>query len=247
MARVVFRFYEELNDFLPARDRKRDLCVDFKPPVPVGHLIETLRVPHTEIELILANGRSVDLSYRPCDGDRIGVYPMFESLDVAPLVRLRPRPLRDMRFIADAHLGRLARWLRLLGFDSLFSPGWRDSDLVERALRERRVVLTRDRALLMSASVTHGCYVRPLRLADQLAYLVGRLDLCGSIRPFTRCMVCNGLVAPVVADEVWHLLPPGVRREQQQFWRCGGCGRPYWKGSHFRRLEWEVRRLCPRA
>jgi len=245
MSRAVFRFYEELNDFLPPERRKRDLVVSFDPPVPVRHLIETLGVPHTEIELILADGRSVDLAYRPGDGERISVYPVFESLDVSPLLRLRSQPLRQIRFIADAHLGRLARRLRLLGFDTLFAPHPEDAALVETAGRERRILLTRDRALLMHAALTHGCYVRPGTVNEQLRYLVGRLDLCRSTRPFTRCMVCNGLLAPVAREAVLELLPPAVRRDQDRFWRCGGCGRAYWQGSHFRALARELARICP--
>ncbi len=247
MSRVVFRFYEELNDFLPPERRKRDLVVAFEPPVPVRHLIEALGVPHTEIEVILADGRSVDLAYRPGDGERISVYPVFESLDVSPLLRLRPYPLREIRFVADAHLGKLARRLRLLGFDTLLAPHPQDAELVEMARRERRILLTRDRALLMHAALTHGCYIRPRGIAEQLAYVVERLDLCRSIRPFTRCMVCNGLLAPVSRDAVLRLLPPAVCRDQERFWRCGGCRRVYWQGSHFRALARELETLCPGA
>lgn len=118
---ITLRFYEELNDFLPIACRKQPFEQCLKPSQTIKHLIENLGVPHTEVEIILANGCSVGFDYQPVDGDRISVYPMFEGLDVTPLLKLRPAPLRDPRFLADAHLGKLARYLRLCGFDCLFS------------------------------------------------------------------------------------------------------------------------------
>ncbi|MGD2081933.1 MAG: Mut7-C RNAse domain-containing protein [Chromatiales bacterium] len=247
MSIALFRFYEELNDFLPAGQRKRDIQVSFDPPVPVRHLIETLGVPHTEVELILANGESVGLDHPVRPGERISVYPVFEALDVTPLLRVRSRPLREPRFLADAHLGKLARWLRLMGFDTAFDPRSPDAELTARAVRDGRILLTRDRALLMRRELTHGCYVRQTGLGAQLEQLIRRLDLCRAIRPFTRCMRCNGLLRPAGRDEVAPLIPAGVLRRQDGFWRCGSCGQAYWRGSHFRRLASEVERLCGEA
>jgi uncharacterized protein with PIN domain len=237
MAKASIRFYEELNDFLPASRRKREIALEFSPPAPVRHLIETLGVPHTEVELILVNGRSVGLEQPLADGDRVSVYPMFEALDVTPLVRLRERPLRQVRFLVDAHLGRLARYLRLLGFDTLFYNDLGDQALVRLALDERRVLLTRDRALLMRRELTHGCYLRQGPPRAQLAALVERLDLYRQLRPFSRCMHCNGELAAVPKAEVATRLEPRTRRAFQRFWRCGDCGRVYWRGSHWERMQ----------
>jgi hypothetical protein len=128
---VTLRFYEELNDLLPEELRRKPFEYPVKPTQSIKHLIENLGVPHTEVEIILANGRSVGFDYLPADGDRISVYPMFERLDVTPLLRLRPAPLRHPRFLADAHLGKLARHLRLLGFDTLFFNDAGDDRLLE--------------------------------------------------------------------------------------------------------------------
>jgi len=241
MAKVVIRCYEELNDFLPAARRKRDRELEFVPPAPVRHLIETLGVPHTEVELILVNGVSVDLDYRVADGDRISVYPMFESLDVSPLLRLRQRPLRRVRLVVDSHLGRLARYLRLLGFDTLFHNDLGDPELARLAAQEGRILLTRDKALLMRREVTHGCYVREASPRQQLAALVRRLDLYREIRPFTRCMECNGRLRPVNKQQVAEQLPERTRELFHEFWQCLGCGRVYWQGSHFERMQALVR------
>jgi uncharacterized protein with PIN domain len=244
MAVATLRCYEELNDFLPHALRRCDIALSFDPPAPVRHLVETLGVPHTEIELVLRNGESVDLEARVDDGDRLAVYPVFESFDVAPLVRLRAAPLRDPQFLADAHLGRLARDLRLLGFDTTFANDLGDDELARRAAAEHRILLTRDRQLLMRREVTRGCYLRAARPEEQLAYLVRRLYLCRLVRPFTRCTACNTPVEPVGREIVAARLPPSVRRLHDHFWQCGGCGRVYWQGSHWRAMAGRIARLC---
>jgi uncharacterized protein with PIN domain len=237
MPSALFRFYEELNDFLPPQRRKRDIELAFEPPVPVRHLIENLGVPHTEVELILINGRSVGLEEPLRDGDRVSVYPLFEALDVTPLLRIRPHPLRDPRFIADAHLGKLAHYLRLLGFDTLFSNDAGDARLAALAALDGRVLLTRDRALLMHRRVHHGCYIRSIDPREQLLQVLRRLDLAGSIRPFTRCMECNGRLFRVEKQCIEADLPIGVARHYHRFWRCSDCARLYWQGHHYRAMR----------
>ncbi len=245
MAKATFRFYEELNDFLPADQRKRDLLLEFEPPAPVRHLIETFGVPHTEVEIVLLNGVSVDLDQRIGDGDRVSVYPMFESLDVTPLLRLRPTPLRQPRFIVDAHLGRLARYLRMLGFDTLFENDPGDRELARRSREEGRILLTGDRALLMHRAVTHGCYIRSRRPRHQLQYLIARLDLCRMLQPFSRCMECNGLLRQRNKAEVFTRLPARVGLTRSEFYCCADCDKVYWKGSHFRHMGVLIEELCP--
>lgn len=246
MALATLRFYEELNDFLPAEKRKRDIRVEFQPPVPVRHLIESLGVPHTEVEIILVNGESVGLDQPLSDQDRVSVYPMFESMDVTPLLRLREHPLRNPqpRFLADAHLGRLAGYLRMLGFDTLFEVESPDQALAALASREERILLTRDRALLMHRVISHGCYVRAVRPREQLSYLLSRLDLCPLIRPFTRCIRCNRLLESVAKETVLMQLPPNVRVTRTEFRRCPECHRVYWKGGHYQRMRSLIDGLC---
>lgn len=241
--RVLFRFYEELNDFLPQEKHKRDIELRFEPPVPVRHLIETLGVPHTEVEVILANGVSVDLEHLLQDGDRVSVYPVFESLDVAPLLRIRQTPLRDPRFLADAHLGKLAHLLRMLGFDTLFFNDAGDPRLASLSSDQGRVLLTRDRALLMRRKVSHGCYIRSTDPREQLLQVLKRLDLGNMLRPFSRCMECNRLLQAVSESEVAAGLPKGVACHYNAFWRCTGCGRVYWKGHHYQAMQVWIEKL----
>ncbi|HVL55975.1 MAG TPA: Mut7-C RNAse domain-containing protein [Burkholderiaceae bacterium] len=237
MATARFRFYEELNDFLAPRHRRREFDHPTARAATVKHAIEALGVPHTEVELILVNGESVDFSTPVRDGDRISVYPMFESLDIAPLLRVRPQPLRVTRFVADAHLGALARLLRMCGFDARYDNGFTDDEVRRLAREERRIVLTRDRELLKARSVTHGCYVHSVEPAAQLREVLARLQLAGSLRPFSRCLHCNLELVPVPKRAVLAQLPEEVARTHDRFRRCDGCARVYWEGSHWRRMQ----------
>ena len=240
MSQVQLRFYEELNDFLPPELRKIAFSHELARRTSVKDLIESFGVPHTEVEVILANGRSVDFSYIAQAGDRISVYPMFESLDISPLIRLREKPLRDPRFVIDANLGQLARYLRLLGFDVLYRNSFTDREVARIASRERRIVLTRDRALLQHKIITRGYFVRAVKPREQVREILSRLDLYRDLRPFTRCLRCNGELEDVDKNAVLHQLEPKTKKYYHCFRRCKACGQAYWKGSHFNRME----KLC---
>jgi hypothetical protein len=172
---------------------------------------------------------------------------MFEGLDVTPLLRLRPVPLRHPRFLADAHLGKLARLLRLLGFDTLFFNDAGDRRLVEISIDERRILLSRDRALLMRREITHGCFVHAVKPTRQLEELIERLDLHRLAAPFTRCMECNGSLRRIDRADILAELPKRAGQLYTEFWRCSDCAKIYWKGSHYRRLARFVRALAPSA
>jgi uncharacterized protein len=236
-ATVTFRFYEELNDFLAPERRQQAFASRCPPRASVKHMIEALGVPHTEVELVLVNGESVAFDRLLVDGDRVAVYPVFEAFDVASLVRVRDHPLRETRFIADAHLGALAHLLRLFGFDTLYDNHFDDEEIARLASGEHRIVLTRDRGLLKRREITHGCYVRALPREDQLREVMGRLDLAASARPFTRCLQCNGLLRAADAQEVAERVPPAVLARHDRFARCDGCDRVYWEGTHWRRMS----------
>ena len=237
MSTVQFRFYEELNDFLPLQRRKVGFPHMFSGRNSIKDMIEALGVPHTEIDLILVNGRSVDFSYIVQDGDRISVYPVFECFDITPLLRLRPKPLRISRFILDVHLGRLARYLRLLGFDTLYRNDYDDAELARVAGRERRILLTRDRGLLKRNAITHGYYVRETNPRQQLQEVLARFDLYRAVRSFERCTRCNGLLASVAKEHILDRLEPDTLRCFDHFWICGGCRRIYWQGSHYEHMQ----------
>lgn len=235
--RATFRFYEELNDFLPEASRKRDVEIEIDRARSVKDAIESAGVPHPEVDLVVVDGRSVGFTHVLRGGERVAVYPMFESLDVAPLVRLRERPLRDPRFVADGHLGKLARHLRMAGFDTLWGADWDDDLIVERSLRERRAILTRDKAMLRRSEVERGYFVRAVASEAQLAEVVGRFQLEGAMSPFTRCRECNVPLEEVSRAAVLDRLPEKVRELYERFKRCPGCDRVYWEGTHFTRMR----------
>jgi uncharacterized protein with PIN domain len=168
---------------------------------------------------------------------------MFEALDIAPLVRLRPRPMRDPRFVADTHLGKLARHLRMAGFDTLYGTDWDDDRIVATSLGERRTILTRDRGMLRRREVERGYCVRAVESEAQLGEVVAALQLEGLIAPFTRCRECNTPLEEVPREAVLDRLPPRVRELYDRFKRCPTCRRVYWEGSHFRRMEGVLERL----
>lgn len=235
--RVTLRFFEELNDFLPPSRRHLRFEWLINGPSSIKDVIEALGLPHPEVELILVNGRSVKFSHPVADGDDVSVYPMFETLDVTPLLRLRPRPLRVTRFVLDAHLGTLARYLRALGFDTLYRNDYTDAALARISHDERRVLLTRDVGLLKRSLVTRGCYLRATEPRRQLEEIVDRLDLYRSVRPFRRCVRCNGPVRAVARSRLEGRIKPAVLRAFRRFSQCTACGRIYWPGSHYQRMR----------
>ncbi len=236
MSRATFRFYQELNDFLPPAQRQVAFEHEWRGTPSIKHLIESLGVPHTEVDLILVNDRSVDWAYQPQEDDRIAVYPVFESMDITPLIRLRPQPLREVRLVLDGHLGRLAAYLRMLGFDTWYRNHVDDADLAHISKDEQRILLTRDQGLLKRSAVTHGYWVRATAPREQLREVLARFDLQRQTRPFTRCLSCNGLLQAASPGEVQGQVPENAARYYHEFWRCTSCGKVYWQGSHYQRM-----------
>lgn len=240
---AIFRFYAELNDFLPPPRRQRDIVYRFQNTPAIKDAIEALGVPHVEVDLIIVNGQSVDFSYRLQGGDRVAVYPVFESLDITPAVRLRPKPLRTIAFIADVHLAKLARLLRLLGFDTLYSKSYRDDELVALAVAQKRIVLTRDRGLLKHGALTHGYWLRSTQPIEQAREVVRRFDLVRLAAPFTRCLLCNGLLEILAPSAAHAAIPPQVAQRQREYFVCSECQKIYWRGTHYPKLEHAIARI----
>ena len=240
---ATIRFYAELNDLLSSVDRQQDIPYRFAVAPSVKDAIESLGVPHTEVDLVLANGVSVDFGYRLGSGDLISVYPVFERFDITDLTRVRAEPLHQVRFVVDGRLGTLARRLRLLGFDTRFEVGWSDEELAGISVDEQRILLARDRKPLKRRAVTHGLLIRHDDPDQQVVDVVRRLHLAAELRPFTRCTACNGELEDVDKDSVVDRLEPLTRDHFDVFTRCRSCGRVYWEGSHHRRLSELVERV----
>ena len=233
---VNVRAYAELNDFLGSERRGVTVRRPFRPHQTVKDVLEAMGIPHTEVDLILVNGNAVDFAHRPTAGDRIAAYPVFEALDIGSTARLRPVPLRNPRFVIDVNLGRLARLLRVLGFDVWWSNDADDQTLTDISVGQQRILLTRDRALLKRRAITHGLFVYSGHPEEQTLEVMRRLDLRRRLAPFTRCVRCNGRLVAVSKKEVIDRLKPLTRRYYDNFSRCADCGRIYWPGSHHSRL-----------
>jgi hypothetical protein len=246
---AYFRFYAELNAFLSPPHRQRLFDVECARDASAKHMIEALGVPHTQVELILANGTPVDFSYRLRSGDWLSVYPYFSSPAIAPVPgSLRSRSdLTDLRFIADSHLGKLARDLRMLGFDVLYRNDFSDAEIAAVAAGEGRVVLTRDRDLLIRKSIARGCYLHATAVEDQLREVIRRYRLNGKGRPLTRCLRCNRLLEEVDKAAVERRLPQRSAASSERFFVCGACDKVYWEGSHTARMRARVLDLLDKA
>ncbi|MBO0869359.1 MAG: hypothetical protein J2P15_12410 [Micromonosporaceae bacterium] len=229
MTTALVRVDEQLRFLLHSRHRHGDVTVPADGSASLLHLVQSLGIPWTEIGELRLDGAPVPLTARPTAGATVDVRPVS-----------RPQPLAQPRFLLDAHLGTLARRMRLLGIDTGYRNDADDDELVVEATDQGRLLLSQDRGLLCRRTLPAGGYVRGSRPDDQLADVLDRYR--PPLAPWSRCPACNGLLRPVPKDEVEHLLRPGTRRSYTEFSRCLSCGRPYWRGAHASYLEGIVRR-----
>ncbi|MGD0582580.1 MAG: Mut7-C RNAse domain-containing protein [Bacteroidales bacterium] len=245
MSLAYFRFYEELNDFLPAGKRKKLFPYEFYGNPSVKDSVEAIGVPHVEIDLILVNSLSVDFSYKLKNADSVSVYPAFESIDIGSVTHLREKPLRELKFISDVHLGKLTKYLRLCGFDTFYRSDFSDEEIIDLAISDKRVILTRDKELLKNKIVTHGYWIRSMDIYEQLKDVILRFDLKKRITLFTRCLECNGILEDVPKGEILNRLLPKTRQFYRKFKKCPDCDRIYWNGSHFQSMKRHIKMLMP--
>lgn len=236
MVVATFRFYAELNDFLAPE--RRGIAFDYAcaRAATAKHAIEALGVPHTEVEALLINGEARSLGHLLYEHDRVTVYPRFRHLQPGASFRIQP-PLPDpVRFIADAHLGGLARLLRMAGFDTLYENNFQDADIEIIAAQEQRIVLSRDLELLKRSSIAHGAYVRALKPARQFGEIVERFKL-RSGQAFTLCLTCNAPLRPISVEAAHDRVPPNIQATQRSFSTCEVCRRIFWEGSHWKSMQ----------
>jgi uncharacterized protein len=234
---VLIRFYGELNDLISPDYRQSDFEHCFNGQPSIKDLVESTGVPHTEIELILVNGRSVDFSCQITGGEQISVYPAFSLFDMTAVTKVR-LPLSEVRFVLDDHLGKLTSYLRMIGSDAV---NLRDLPLGRRAAAESfrdRILLTCDKNLLKQKKVAYGYYIRNRDPEKQLIEVMNRFNLINALNPFGRCMICNDLLTPVSKDVISSRLPQLVQESVlEEFYQCPGCGRLYWKGTHYEHMD----------
>lgn len=233
---VTLRMYASLNDFLPAGKRHTAFQHALPLSASVKDLIEAVGVPHVEVDMILVNDEWAGFEHQVAPGERISVFPAFKTLEIPGPHHLMPLPLAEVRFLADNHLGRLTRYLRMLGLDVLHDPRLGDEELSRRSSRDDRILLTRDRGLLKRKLVTRGYWLRQVDPKRQLVEVVDRFGLRPIVQPFRRCMVCNAELAELPAGEGPERVPARARAVFDRFWICPSCSRVYWRGSHYDRM-----------
>jgi len=236
MPNIVARFYAELNDALPPSRRMRDHTWSLPHGGTVSDLLASAGVSEKSVDLVLVNGESSGGHRVLSDGDRVSVYPVFESLDIRTVSRMRAHPLRAQTFVLDTHLGKLASYLRMLGFDTTYRNTFDDAELVRISVDESRLLLSRDRLLINTAGLPRAYLVRATDPKLQVREIIDRFDLHFSAKPFTRCLRCNTILQSVAPESVAHSVPPRAREHMHEYFTCPSCDRVYWKGSHHARM-----------
>ncbi len=237
MAEVKLRFYQSLNDFIRLALRNSEISYYLDRKASIKDMIESFNVPHTEVEQILVNGIAVDFNYIVKNGDYIQVYSAYESSETRGLLQLRPKLLPPQKFIIDANLGKLARYLRLLGFDCLYRNDYNDDEIARMSNEQQRIALTRDRTLLRRKIIIYGYFVRADMPIIQTKEVLNRFDLYSQLKPFTRCVHCNGQFMAIDKRTIEHRLEPLTRQYYEKFLICSQCKQVYWQGSHYNRLK----------
>ncbi len=238
---VDIRFYDGLNDFLPLEHRKKSFKYKFFGKPTVKDLIESLGVPHTEVDYILLNGEPVDFNAHVRDGDQLSVYPLFKSIEIE---HLSPKPPLMIRFITDVHLGKLARYLRMLGFDTLYDSELDDEMIIALGVEQERIILTRDLGILKNGRVLHGYFIRSSNPKLQLREIVRRYGLKDKIKPFSLCMECNESLQVVEKELIATKLLPETAAVFNEFFQCPKCQKIYWEGSHHEKMSQFIRFIC---
>ena len=229
MSTGTFRFYEELNDFLPKHRKKIDFEAAFNKRKSIKDIIEEFGVPSTTVDLVLINGKSVNFNTIFQDGDRVSVYPVFESFNIQNVTLLRKFPLRRIRFIADIHLKNIVKPMRMLGFDVDFNGFYTTRDIVEKSIQEKRIILTKRKELLKSKAITHGMMVRSKTAVEQVTTIIDDLDINDRIKPFSRCLGCNDPLENRQTRQMMASISPETKGIFQKDLLCKSCGKQDWE------------------
>ena len=233
---AYFRFYEELNGYLPEGKRKVWFEYFFLDAISIQKVLLLLEIPLDEIDLILANQQSVGLDYMLQNGDHISVYPMFELFNLSVISQVRETPLRNPKFICDVHLGRLCKYLRMLGWDTLYSNQYTPDDMITISCQEKRIILSRNYHLTRHKKVTHSYWIRSSDPLEQIKDVINKLDLFNQTNPLIRCLNCNHMLVTVEKQEILHRLQARTLKYFDEFFICSFCDQIYWKGSHFQNM-----------
>jgi uncharacterized protein with PIN domain len=243
MCQVNISFLDELKDLLPEGDWTQELTIPSKGDQSIKHIIESLGIPHTEVGLLIVNEQSAEFDYLLQSGDVVNVYPAGPQLDRLSGLFIDGKLTLEPRFILDNHLGKLAAYLRMFGFDAAYRNDFQDDELAKVAVNSNRILLTRDRQLLMRKIIRYGYLIRSLDPEYQMLEIFHRFDLTDQTAPFHRCLRCNSPLKSIDKVEILHRLQPLTKKYFQEFHICPDCQQLYWKGSHYERMKQLITRL----
>ena len=240
MEQARLHFHAALKDFIKPALRNKVMTHDLNRKASIKDVIESCNVPHTEIDLIVVNGTSVGFEYIVQNDDDIHVYPDLPAIPHHAgntLLHLSPKIPANPRFIVDVNLGRLARYLRLLGFDCLYRNDFDDQSIAATSSKTQRIVLTRDRKLLQRKIIIYGYFVRAETPKIQVREILNKFNLFALLDPLTRCTFCNGQLIKTDKANIAHRLQPLTRKYYDKFLICTQCHQIFWQGSHSERVE----------
>lgn len=231
-----------LKDFLAGQAKKDIIIAEFDGSPAVKDTIESIGIPHAEIGRIEVNGKPVPYTFRIHERDEISVYPVEWKMPVRKELSLQPDLPGNIRFILDVHLGKLARELRMLGFDCRYEKDFNDEQIIEIGVSERRIILTRDVGILKNSKVEWAHWMRNTDIILQVREVIEVFELKNKIHPFSICLKCNGRLIPVEKEKVLEDLPPRVRIYQTQIYQCEKCKQLFWKGTHYEHMINRIRK-----
>jgi len=244
---INISFHGQLNDLLPLRQRQQETSFKLHKARSVKDLVESIGIPHTEIDVILVDEQSVDFNHQLVGGESIQVYPANHSIDKISLTHNQPEIPADRKFVLDVHLGRLAVYCRLLGFDTLYRNDYDDPTLADISADQNRILLTCDRRLLMRKKVSLGYLVRSREPRQQILELVSRYDLLIHPTQVVRCLECNGIIHAVKKQQIEDQLQPLTKEHYQEFYQCDRCQKIYWRGSHYTKMQALIKTIKKQA
>jgi uncharacterized protein with PIN domain len=234
------RFYDSLKDFPGVQRRLPGYGAIMQLPLLVNQtvkdLAESLGVPHSEIAMILVNSKEVDFDYIIKDKDFVSFFPDFKTFDISGVTKINIEKPKEFKFILDVHLGKLAKYLRLLGFDAKYGNNFSDIELADISLLESRILLTRDLGLLKYSNIIWGYWLRNSSSVEQIKEVVSKFDLKLNFKPFSRCLECNGEIELTEKANIMPQLKAKTKKYFNEFYKCKSCGKIYWKGSHWEKM-----------
>ena len=243
MISFTLTFEGHLNNFLSHSEKFKAIQRTMHLPSSIKDVIEAQGIPHIEVDVITVNDRSVDFSYHIIQGDVIRVFPYNIEPHISPLIHLTPQNLEAPRFILDTHLGKLASYLRMLGFDTTYQNNLEDKRIAEISLNEDRIVLSRDLGLLKRKIITRGAFIRSTVPRQQLIEIITRYQLIDKVDPLKRCIQCNGKIEPIPKVRIKLLVSEKTLRYYDEFFICSVCKQIYWKGSHYYHMQEFIKKI----